>query len=117
MKYRIFYIFLLIGLITSCTIIPKQVHSNQPGFDGSSQNAGFIGYTNGFGIITENKRAEYNSLIQKYNSKLLVSLEKDSGLSDGPIINNKKTYLIDKEHLLYFAELYNYYLNGEELDK
>lgn len=92
-------LFILVSIfIIGCTVTPKIVNDNTPSFDGEVQNGGFIGFdSRGYGIITPNARARYNSLIEVYGKKFAPPLVYDVGLT----ATSTNTYLIDPQHDVY----------------
>lgn len=67
-----------------CTVTPTIPRSQTIAWDGNDHTAGFTGWTNGWGIITEAKRQEYNSLISIYGNRFTPRLSTDAGLLSKP---------------------------------
>ena len=109
--------------IAGCTttVTPVQVHSDKPSFDANGQRtSGFYGfYTNVlvlngvtnstvFGIVSQETREKYNSLISKYGSKLTPPIRQDFG-----IIDNKTNCFISFPAITDFATMNRWLKSGK----
>lgn len=90
------------AFLSGCTIRPKVVHNNQASFDGNLQNSGLLGNdSQGNAIITAHARDRYNALVDDYGKFFSPPLNRDDGIM--PTATN--TFLIDGEHLFFFATM------------
>lgn len=104
MKYvRLLVNLVIIIWVTGCisTVTPKAVESSVIAFDGNNQNAGFVGWSGEYGVITFNSRNKYNHLINIYATNFIPVLTYDYGIS--PFTNN--TFLITREGLSRFGTM------------
>lgn len=62
------------------TVRPVVVESPAASWDGTNYNSGFIGWTNGLGIITAHARDRYNGLISTYGKRFNPPLSADYGI-------------------------------------
>lgn len=88
---------------TGCgTVAPKPVISNEWSWDGTNQNSGLICVTpDKKFVITEHAKNRYNSLVGIYGGKFVPPVEKGDGLQS----TETNTWLIDAQHLEYFATM------------
>ena len=96
-------------VIGACTVAPPVLKDQVPSFDGGVQNSGFLGFTNGMGLITVTARMRYNLLIERYGNQFIPPLEHDAG-----IFTNVpgQSYFIDKQHLVDFATMNRWSKSG-----
>lgn len=93
---------LLIAGIIGCTstIRPKAPVATQASWDGGVQNSGFIGFdAAGNGVLTAHTRDRYNALMDRYGNHFLPPVK----AGDGITATATNTFLIDAQHLAYFA--------------
>lgn len=71
---------------SGCATVKRElVVATQPSWDGTNQNSGFIGFTNGnYGIITSNLVERQKLLIKKYGDKFLPPIKENDGLTAIP---------------------------------
>lgn len=101
---------LALGAGTGCTVRPAQVHSRAVAFDGSTQNAGFLGFdAAGNGIITNDARDKFNGLVVRYGKLFVVPLAKDDGVSPGA---SSGTWTITPASLVKFQTMNRWLRNG-----
>lgn len=93
--------------------------STPSGYD--VQNSGFIGFLDdGRGLITPFGLIRYNTLVKMYKLRFEsykgVRLEENSGITE--YTNNKgdKLFIIDQQHLVYYAILNSWRKEGKEPD-
>lgn len=105
---------IMLVLLVGCTITPAKTKATQASYDGTNQNSGFLGFTNGYGVITPHARDRYNALIAVYGSRFTPALTHDAGLSpyffDPPKGDN---YRIDQQHLVYFMDMQRWRREGK----
>ncbi len=87
-------VVLCIGFSSCETIRPKPVLAQEIAWDGTNQNAGFLGFYKENAVLSSNLLSRYNILITKYGGKFIPPIKTNSGItfSDGKV-------LMDKEHL------------------
>ncbi len=91
------------------TVTPRIVSNSFASWDGTNQNSGFIGYQpRGSGEITSHARDRYNELIAIFGSRFLPPLKPDAGLT----ATGTNTFLIDAQHLDYFATMNRWHKQG-----
>lgn len=91
---------LIVCMLSGCTVRPAIPESQTISFDGNEQTAGFLGWTNGMGIITESARSRFNALVLRYGTNFVPPLVIDQGLSQAPPL-----WLIDRESLVNFQTM------------
>lgn len=105
---------LAIGAGCASTVRPNLPHDTQASFDGTNQNSGFIGFAeNHSGIITAHARDRYNALIFLYGSQFKPALKSDDGVT---AVVPAGLYLIDPQHLVYFATMNRWHKEGKTND-
>ena len=95
---------LVLNLLAGCapTIRPKVPAAAQASWDGTDQNSGFVGFDQaGAGILTSHARDRYNSLCDRYGGYFHPVVRAGDGISPTPT----NTFLIDPQHLVYFATM------------
>jgi len=117
-NYLLIYIlcFNLFGCTSWTNPTPDIINNEIISYDEGVQNGGIIQtyiYTEnntenkGF-IITENAKNRYNALIKKYGNRFIPELKQDMGIKIINI-NNKQYYFISAQHMVYFADMMDYY--------
>lgn len=115
-------------LFTACTTVtPDKVKDEIASYDASTptgydvQNSGFIGFLDdGRGLITPFGLVRYNTLLKMYKVRFEsfkgVRLEENAGITE--YTNNKgdKLFIIDQQHLVYYAILNSWRKEGKEPD-
>lgn len=103
---------LLIGILTSCTIIPKKVITNTPSLDSNgNETSNFLGfYTNNinqvYAVIDSHGRDRYKMLIDKYGKNDLIKLNNHIFKeSDGINLFTNNTYLLQLDDLRKFSTM------------
>jgi hypothetical protein len=105
-----------IGVISAgCTTVhPVHTEAAQASYDGGIENSGFDGWSTNAGtgeisgILTSHARDRYNALCATYGKHFAPPLGQDSGLLPDPAADTSEappTWLIDREHLIYFATM------------
>ena len=116
---------LLLGACT--TVTPDKVSDQIASYDASTpvgydvQNSGFIGFLDdGRGIITAFGLLRYNTLIKSYNIRFRsykgVELRENDGITEFTDKSNNKLYIINQQHLVYYAILNSWRKDGKEPD-
>jgi len=126
---RKFAIFSLSSiLLCSCsTVTPDKVKDELASYDASTpsgydvQNSGFIGFLDdGRGIITSFGQLRYNTLIKTYKIRFKsykgVDLNENDGISEYTDSKGNKLFIIDQQHLVYYAILNSWRKDGKEPD-
>lgn len=115
-------------LLCSCTTVtPDKVKDEIASYDASTptaydaQNSGFIGFLDdGRGIITPFGLVRYNTLIKTYKIRFRsfkgVDLSENYGITEFTDKLNNKLYIIDQQHLVYYAILNSWRKDGKEPD-
>lgn len=102
MQKRI-YIFACLALAAAgcvSTITPNVPAARQASWDGNAQNSGFMGFdASGNGILTPHARDRYNALVDAFGSRMQPAVRRDEGI----VATSTNTFLIDAQHLEYFA--------------
>ena len=127
--YKKFAIFSLSSfLLCSCTTVtPDKVKDEISSYDASTpngydvQNSGFIGFTDdGRGLITQFGLLRYNTLIKAYKVRFKsfkgVELNENDGITEYTDKLNNKLFIIDQQHLVYYAILNSWRKDGKEPD-
>lgn len=126
---RKFAIFSLSSfLLCSCTTVtPNKVTDEIASYDASTpngydiQNSGFIGFTDdGRGLITQFGLLRYNTLIKAYKIRFKsfkgVDLNENDGTVEFTDKKGNKLYIINQQHLVYYAVLNSWRKEGKEPD-
>jgi hypothetical protein len=115
-------------LLCACTTVtPDKVADEIASYDASTpagydiQNSGFIGFLDdGRGIITAFGLLRYNTLIKSYNIRFRsykgVELKENDGITEFTDKSNNKLYIINQQHLVYYAILNSWRKDGKEPD-
>lgn len=115
-------------LMCSCTTVtPDKVSDSIASYDASTpagqdaQNSGFIGFTDdGKGIITTFGVLRYNTLIKAYSVRFKslksIELKENDGITEFADKAGNKLYIIDQQHLVYYASLNSWRKDGKEPD-
>jgi hypothetical protein len=85
------------------------------------QNSGFIGFTDdGRGLVTAFGLLRYNTLIKAYKIRFKshkgVDLKENDGITEYTDKLNNKLYIMDQQHLVYYAILNSWRKDGKEPD-
>lgn len=93
--------------------------STPTGYD--VQNSGFIGFTDdGKGLVTAFGVVRYNTLVKAYRIKFKtykgVDLEENSGITEFSDKLGNKLYIMDQQHLVYYAILNSWRKEGKAPD-
>lgn len=116
--------FVLVGC---STVTPDKVKDEIASYDASTpsgydiQNSGFIGFLDdGRGIITPFGLLRYNTLIKTYKIRFKtykgVDLDINAGIEEYSDKKGNKLYIIDQQHLVYYAILNSWRKDGREPD-
>lgn len=110
MKYALAALLLVAVCVCGCTVTPRTVRPETPGFSETGHaDSGFVGFDeNGNGIITASKREEFNALVRKYGGLFLVPLVEDHGIASRP----DGRFTITPEALVNFQTMKRWRLNG-----
>ncbi len=115
-------------LLCSCTTVtPDKVTDEIASYDATTpsaydaQNSGFIGFLDdGRGIITPFGLVRYNTLIKAYKVRFRsfkgVELNENNGISESTDTLNNKLFIIDQQHLVYYAILNSWRKDGKVPD-
>jgi hypothetical protein len=115
-------------LLCSCTTVtPDKVKDEIASYDASTptgydvQNSGFIGFLDdGRGIMTPFGLLRYNTLVKTYKIRFKsfkgVDLDINSGIEEFTDKKGNKLYIIDQQHLVYYAILNSWRKDGKEPD-
>ena len=125
-KFAIFSLSSL--LLCSCTTVtPNKVTDEIASYDATTpkgydiQNSGFIGFTDdGRGLITPFGLLRYNTLVKAYKIRFKshkgVDLSENNGITEYTDKLNNKLYIMDQQHLVYYAILNSWRKDGKEPD-
>lgn len=125
-KFAIFFLSSL--LLCACTTVtPNKVTDEIASYDASTpmgydiQNSGFIGFTDdGRGLVTAFGLLRYNTLIKAYKIRFKshkgVDLKENDGITEYTDKLNNKLYIMDQQHLVYYAILNSWRKDGKEPD-
>jgi len=116
---------LLLGACT--TVTPDKVADEIASYDASTpvgydvQNSGFIGFLDdGRGIITAFGLLRYNTLVKTYKVRFKtykgVNLDVNAGIEEFTDKKGNKLYIINQQHLVYYAILNSWRKDGKEPD-
>lgn len=115
-------------LLCGCTTVtPDKVKDEIASYDASTptgydvQNSGFIGFMDdGRGIITPFGLLRYNTLVKTYKIRFKsfkgVDLNENDGTTEYADGKGNKLYIIDQQHLVYYAILNSWRKDGKEPD-
>lgn len=115
-------------LLCACTTVtPDKVNDEIASYDASTpsgydvQNSGFIGFLDdGKGIITAFGLLRYNTLIKAYKIRFKsykgVELNENDGVTEYADNKGNKLFIIDQQHLVYYAVLNSWKKDGKEPD-
>ena len=97
------FVLALVLFVCGCvgTVRPAPVTRAAASWDGTNQNSGFLGWTNGGAIISEAARERYDGLRGRYGMLEVPPVLAADGISPGPAF---ATWFIDDEHLAVFAK-------------
>ena len=104
--------FLFIGC---ATVTPNKIQDDKSSYDATTpkqydkDNGGLISFIGDDALITRQARERYNNLIKMYRIKFkkekAIDLNEDSGIKPYKDNFSNELFLIDSEHLVYFAVL------------
>ena len=125
-KFAIFSLSSLL-LVSCTTVTPDKVRDEIASYDASTpsgydvQNSGFIGFLDdGRGIITPFGLLRYNTLVKTYKIRFKsfkgVDLYENDGITEYTDNKKNKLYIIDQQHLVYYAVLNSWRKDGKEPD-
>jgi hypothetical protein len=115
-------------LIAGCTTVtPDKVRDEIASYDASTptqydaQNSGFIGFMDdGRGILTAFGVLRYNTLVKAYKIKFKsykgVEINENDGIDEFTDKFNNKLFVIDQQHLVYYAILNSWRKESKEAD-
>lgn len=115
-------------LIAGCTTVtPDKIKDEVSSYDASTptgydvQNSGFIGFTDdGKGLITAFGVLRYNTLLKAYKLKFKgykgIELNENDGITEYADKLGNKLYIIDQQHLVYYAILNSWRKEGKPTD-
>ena len=115
-------------LVAGCsTVTPDKIQDEVASYDASTptgydvQNSGFIGFTDdGKGLVTAFGVVRYNTLVKAYRIKFKtykgVDLEENSGITEFSDKLGNKLYIMDQQHLVYYAILNSWRKEGKAPD-
>lgn len=112
LKLHLCLIALAVSLLAGCstTIIPVVPVDSQASFDGNTQNSGLLAFDGaGNGILTAHARDRYNSLAADYGATFKPPVKFDDGITS----TGTNTFLIDRQHLVYFASMTRWHRAGK----
>ncbi len=104
----------LLAVCLGCasTVAPQAPKDSVASFDGNAQNSGFIGFDSaGNGILTVHGYQRYFDLVGSYG--FLFSPKLDCYRNDDLQKTSTNTYLIDAQHLTYFATMNRWRKEGK----
>lgn len=125
-KFAIFSLSSL--LLCSCTTVtPDKIKDEVASYDASTptqydiQNSGFIGFMDdGRGILTAFGVLRYNTLVKAYKIKFKsykgVEINENDGIDEFTDKFNNKLFIIDQQHLVYYAILNSWRKESKEAD-
>ena len=79
-----------------------------PSYDGGQLNSGFLGFTNGCGIISTNAHRRYEDLVSVYGKLFNPPIEDGAG-----VIQTNGVFWIDNQHLVYFETMNRWRKEGK----
>jgi len=104
--------FLVIGC---ATVTPNKIQDDKSSYDATTpkqydkDNGGLISFVGDDALVTRQARERYNNLIKMYRIKFkkekAIELNEDSGVKPYKDNFGNELFLIDSEHLVYFAVL------------
>ena len=115
-------------LLCACTTVtPDKVADEIASYDASTpagydiQNSGFIGFLDdGRGIITPFGLLRYNTLVKTYKVRFKtykgVDFDDNAGIEEFTDKKGNKLYIINQQHLVYYAILNSWRKDGKEPD-
>lgn len=115
-------------LMVGCsTVTPDKIKDEIASYDASTpsgydvQNSGFIGFMDdGKGILTPFGVLRYNTLVAAYKVKFKsykgVELNENSGITEFTDKAGNKLFIIDQQHLVYYAILNSWRKEGKPSD-
>lgn len=115
-------------LIVGCsTVTPDKIKDEIASYDASTptgydvQNSGFIGFMDdGKGILTPFGVLRYNTLVAAYKVKFKsykgVELVENAGITEFTDKAGNKLFIIDQQHLVYYAILNSWRKEGKPSD-
>lgn len=103
MKYAATFLSsVLLALVVSCTVYPKDAQRKEPGWDATVQNGGFIGWAeDGRGIITPRAAARYTALAARYFNRFDPPIDAASALEQ----TSTNTFLITPQGVYDFQTM------------
>jgi hypothetical protein len=125
-KFAIFSLSSL--LLCSCTTVtPDKIKDEVASYDATTpsqydiQNSGFIGFMDdGRGILTAFGVLRYNTLVKAYKIKFKsykgVEINENDGIDEFTDKFNNKLFIIDQQHLVYYAILNSWRKESKEAD-
>lgn len=85
------------------TVTPRVVRDSVASWDGTNQNSGFIGYLpDGSGLLTSQAFHRYQGLVHDFGGRFLPPIVYST---DGVTPTGTNTFIIDPQHLEYFATM------------
>lgn len=115
-------------LVVGCsTVTPDKIKDEISSYDASTpsgydvQNSGFIGFMDdGKGILTPFGVLRYNTLVAAYKVKFKsykgVELSENAGITEFTDKSGNKLFIIDQQHLVYYAILNSWRKEGKASD-
>ena len=115
-------------LIAGCsTVTPDKIKDEIASYDASTpsgydvQNSGFIGFMDdGKGILTPFGVLRYNTLVAAYKVKFKsykgIELTENAGITEFTDKSGNKLFIIDQQHLVYYAILNSWRKEGKASD-
>jgi hypothetical protein len=108
-------------------VTPDKIKDEIASYDASTptgydvQNSGFIGFMDdGKGILTLFGVLRYNTLVAAYKIKFKsykgVELQENSGVTEFTDKSGNKLFIIDQQHLVYYAILNSWRKEGKPSD-
>ena len=125
-KFAIFSLSSL--LLCSCTTVtPDKIKDEVASYDATTpsqydiQNSGFIGFMDdGRGILTAFGVLRYNTLVKAYKIKFKsykgVEINENDGIDEFTDKFNNKLFVIDQQHLVYYAILNSWRKESKDAD-
>lgn len=111
-KLHLCLVALAVSVLAGCTTtaIPVVPVDAQASFDGNAQNSGLIAFDmSGNGILTAHARDRYNALVADYGAAFKPPVKVDDGIT----ATGTNTFLIDAQHLVYFASMNRWHREGK----